>query len=158
MFVGDDVLLDVGFDAARAGLANLCRSGSLLIASQGAYGTGITGLIRVGPLGSALGASKLVEVHCRDLTATSDSAGLALRWEATGPGGGLFPALDADITLAPVGEHATVLALAGTYRPPLGAVGAVLDRAVLYRVASATVRDFLSRVADAIAHPPADVA
>jgi hypothetical protein len=33
---------------------------------------------------------------------------------------GLFPALDADITLTPAGEDATVLRLAGAYRPPLG--------------------------------------
>ena len=46
-------------------------------------------------------------------------AGLALRWEATGAGGRLFPVLDADLTLAPDGEG-TVLPLAGSYRPPLG--------------------------------------
>jgi hypothetical protein len=46
-----------------------------------------------------------------------------LRWEATGPGGRLFPALDADITLTPAGEHATLLGLAGCYRPPLGSWG-----------------------------------
>ena len=153
MFVGDEVLLDVSFVAARARLANLTRGGSLLSASKDAYGEGITGLARVGPLGSAPGLSRLVEVHVRDLPDAADSARLALRWAATGPGGRLFPALDADLTLRPAGEQVTVLALVGAYRPPLGALGAGLNRAILHRVAAATIRTFLSRLADAIAHP-----
>jgi hypothetical protein len=46
-----------------------------------------------------------------------------LRWNAIGPGGRLFPALDANITLTAHGEQATWLRLAGAYRPPLGAAG-----------------------------------
>jgi len=153
VFVGDEVLLDVSFAAARARLANLTRGGSLLSASKDAYGEGITGLARVGPLGSAPGISRLVEVHVRDLAETGDSARLALRWAATGPGGRLFPALDADLTLRPAGPQATALGLVGAYRPPLGGLGAGLDRAILHRVAAATIRAFLDRVADAIVRP-----
>ena len=75
------------------------------------------------------------------------------RWEATGPGGRLFPALDADIWLTPAGEHAARLSLAGVYRPPLGALGAGLDKAVFHRVADATVQSLLARVADVLARP-----
>jgi hypothetical protein len=153
MFVSDEVLLDVGFTAAQARLANLTRGGSLVGASQAAYGDGITGLARVGPLGSGPGLSRLVQVHFRDLLTREDSAVLTLRWETIGPGGGLFPTLDADITLTPAGEQATLLTLAGAYRPPLGAVGVGLDRAILHRVATATTRTFMNRIADAIAHP-----
>ncbi len=153
MFVGDEMVLDVGLDAAKASLAKLARSGVLVRASQAAYNEGITGLIRVGPLGSAPGLSRMVEVHFLDLVSREDSALLVLRWEAVGPGGGLFPALDADITLTSAGEHATLLTVAGAYRPPLGILGAALDRTVLHRVAAATVRAFINRVADAIAHP-----
>jgi hypothetical protein len=158
VFVGDEVLLDVSFVAARARLANLTRGGLLLSVSEGAYGEGIAGLARVGPLGSAPGISRLVEVHVRDLAETTDSAGLALRWAATGPGERLFPALDADLTLRPAGEQATVLALVGAYRPPLGGLGSGLDRAILHRVAAATIRTFLDRVADAIVRPAGAVA
>jgi hypothetical protein len=158
MFVGDQVPLEVSFDTARAGLVALSRGDSLAGASEAAYGEGITGLARIGPLGSVPGISRLVEIRFRDLAQRDGRAGLALRWEAVGPGGGMFPALDADITLTPAGEHDSVLTLAGTYRPPLGAVGAGLDRAILHRVAAATVRAFLNRIADAIAHPPASVA
>lgn len=152
MFVGDEVVLEVGFVAAQARLANLTR-GSLLSASKDAYGEGISGLARVGPLGSAPGLSRLVEVHVRDLATSDHSAGLALRWEATGPGGQLFPALDADLVLRSAGGQATSLTLVGAYRPPLGALGAGLDRAILHRVAAATIRSFLNWVADAIVRP-----
>jgi len=153
VFISDEVLLDVSFAAAQARLVNLARVGSLLSASQAAYGDGITGLARVGPLGSGPGMCRLVRVHFRDLVTREGSAALALRWEAAGPCGGLFPALDADITLTPAGEQATVLELAGAYRPPLGAAGAGLDRVILHRLAAATARTFMNCVAGAIAHP-----
>ena len=153
VFISNEVLLDVSFAAAQARLANLARGGSLLSASQVAYDDGITGLARVGPLGSGPGISRLVRVHFRDLVTREGSAVLTLRWEATGPGGGLFPALDADITLIPAGDQGTVLKLAGAYRPPLGAVGAGLDRAILHRIATATTRTFMNRIAGAITHP-----
>jgi hypothetical protein len=150
VFVGDEVLLDVTFAAARAGLANLARGGSLLSVSEDSYNGGFTGLVPVGPLGSSPGLSRLVQVHFRDLTERNDSAGLALRWEALGPGGGLFPVLDADMMLNPSGKQATLLTLAGAYRPPLGSLGAGLDRAILHRVAAATIRNFINRVAAGI--------
>ena len=63
MFVAGEVLLDLSFPAAAAGLANLARGGLLTPVPEGAYGDGLTGLVRVGPLGAAAGMSKLVEVH-----------------------------------------------------------------------------------------------
>jgi hypothetical protein len=153
MFVGDEVHLDVGFSVAQSRLANLIRGSSLVAASEDAYAEGIAGLVRVGPLGSTPGLSRLVEAHFRDLVTRDGSALLTLRWEALGPGGRLFPALDADLTLAPAGDEATLLTLAGAYRPPLGVLGAGLDRTILHRVAVATVRTFTSSVATAIAHP-----
>jgi hypothetical protein len=64
--------------------------------------------------------------------------------------GGLFPVLDADLTLAPAREQGSVLSMAGVYRPPLGALGQALDRAVLRRVAVATIRRFVAQVAASI--------
>ena len=95
--------------------------------------------------------AKLVKVHFLDVVTRGEAAVLALRWEATGPGGRLFPALDADIWLTPAGEHAARLSLAGVYRPPLAAVGAGLDRAVSHKVADATARSLLARMADVLA-------
>ena len=155
MFVGHQVILNVGFGAARARLANLVHDDLLVIASQDAYGEAVSGLARVGPLGSAPGLSKLVQVQARDLVIGQGSAVLTLRWQATGPGGVLFPALDADIRLVFAGDRATVLRLDGAYRPPLGVAGAGVDRAVLHRVATATVRNFLGRIAETITDPAA---
>src|ERR1700736_4784575 len=134
MFVGDEVRLDISVAVAREKLTRLGQSGALSGTSEDAYGPGLT---RVG----VAGVGKLVRVQVRELSWTDLSAGLALRWEATGAGGGLFPVLDADLKLAPDGEG-TVLTMAGAYRPPLGSLGEALDRAILRRVAAATVRSF----------------
>ena len=72
-----------------------------------------------------------------------------LHWAASGHAG-LFPALDADIEVAPLGAERTQLAMSARYVPPLGALGRALDRALLSRVAEATLKDFLDRVAEAI--------
>jgi hypothetical protein len=72
-----------------------------------------------------------------------------ITWAATG-GGRLFPSLEGDIEVASLGEHRTQLSISARYEPPLGAVGRVLDRAVLHRVAEATVKDFLDRVAETV--------
>jgi hypothetical protein len=151
VFVGDEVQLEVGFAIARDRLRQLAEGGGLLGTSEAAYDHGTTGLERVG----VPGLSKLVRVQVRKLAWTDQSVGLAIRWEATRPGGGLFPVLDADLTMAPGGERVTILALAGAYRPPLGPMGAALDRAILHRVASATIRAFLAQVARRIIGQPA---
>ncbi len=150
MFVREELALDVGFTAAQARLANLINDGSLRSASEGAYHSGLVMLIRVGPFGAVPGVSKLVQVQFRELVTREDSTVLTLRWEATGAGGKLFPALDADITLTPAGAEQTQMTLAGAYRPPLAALGSGLDRAILGRVASATMRSLLSRLAAVI--------
>ncbi len=150
MFVGDEVVLDVSFAAARARLADLTRNDLLQSASEDAYGEGITGQARVG----ALGLYKVVRVHVRPLGEAGGHVGFAIRWEASGPGGMLFPSLDADITLVPASDRTTLLVLAGVYRPPFGPLGTALDRAALHRVAAATIRNFLGRLATGISGSP----
>ncbi len=67
-------------------------------------------------------------------------------WEATGTPG-LFPKLDADLVVSAVGPDLCQIAMRGTYAPPLGPLGRALDRAVLHRVAEASVKSFIDRVA-----------
>ena len=74
---------------------------------------------------------------------------LPLRWTATGATG-LFPSLEADLEVAPLAENHTQLAMSARYVPPLGPIGRVIDRAVLFRVAEATLKDFLDRVGEAL--------
>lgn len=150
MLIADEILVHLSFPAARDRLATLVY-GSLVRAAEGAYGEVLAGLTRVGPLGARAGLSKLVDVHVLELVSREDSAVLTVRWEATGPAG-LFPALDADITLTPAGPAACRMSLAGAYRPPLAALGAGLDKAILHRAAQATSRSFLNRIAQDLDH------
>jgi len=150
MFVGHEVLLEVSFALAGERLVRLTEDGALISASEDAYGRGTPDLTRVG----AVGLSKLVRVQLRELAWTDRSAGLAIRWEATGPSGGLFPVLDADLRLASVGDQVTLLTMAGVYRPPLGPLGEALDRMILRRVADATIRNFTVWIAAQITVRP----
>ena len=144
--------LGVNFQAAQARLANLTHGGWLSTASGGVYADGLAGLIRVGPFGDVPGASKLVKVSPEPVP-RDDVVVLALRWEATGATGRLFPVLDADLTMRPAGAGHTLMRLDGAYRPPLGGVGAGLDRVVVGRAATATIRSLLARIADALVSP-----
>jgi hypothetical protein len=150
MFVGDERRVEVSFAAAAARLASLIGGGSLVQASHAAWGEGIA---RVGPIGPVPGMSKLVRVRFREPVQHDASLVLTLRWEATGVSGALFPVLDADIVFVPDGDQATLIGLSGAYRPPGGTVGEGLDRAILHRVATATIRSLLAQITDAITHP-----
>lgn len=151
MFVGGEVTLGAPYPAACAELIRLIHDGWLSDASDGAYADGLAGLVRVGPFGATPGASKLVRVLLLEPVDRDGTLTLALRWEATGVMGRLFPVLDANITLIPAGENASQLSLAGAYRPPLALVGEGLDRVLLHRVASATVHSLLQRIAQTVA-------
>jgi hypothetical protein len=75
---------------------------------------------------------------------------LPMSWKATGTGR-LFPSLDADLEVAGIGTRRTQLSISARYTPPLGPLGRILDRALLHRVAEATIKDFLDRVGAAVA-------
>jgi hypothetical protein len=152
MFVSHERVLDLSFPAAQARLMNLTRGDWLSTASDDAYADGLTGLIRVGPFGAVPGASKLVRVSLLEPVPRDDAVSLPLRWEATGVMGRLFPVLDADLTVTPAGAG-TLLRLDGAYRPPLAGLGTGLDRVVLHRAATATIRSLLTRIADALVSP-----
>jgi len=62
VFLGAEIRLDVGFNAAQARLANLARSGLLRRASDDALDELGTGLAGAGPRGAAPGMSRLVAV------------------------------------------------------------------------------------------------
>ncbi len=76
---------------------------------------------------------------------------LPMSWEATGPRG-LFPSFASDIEVAALGPSRTQLSISARYQPPLGAVGRAIDRALMHRVAEATVKDFLDRMGERMNH------
>jgi hypothetical protein len=100
-------------------------------------------------VGGTIGLRREVIIELGPMIHATSKSFFPLRWTASGHPG-LFPALDADIEVAPMGPDRAQLAMSARYVPPLGAVGRTIDRALLSRVAEATVKDFLDRVADAI--------
>jgi hypothetical protein len=147
MFIAEQVGLEISVAAAAARLSNLISDSSLVQASHEAW---TEGHARVGPIP---GLWKLVTVRYLEPAQQGTTTTVGVRWEATGIAGRAFPVLDANLTLTPDQQQAAILSLHGTYRPPGGQIGAELDRAVLHHLAQATLRSFLTRVADAIAHP-----
>src|SRR5260370_13413423 len=144
MFISHQLVLGVSFQAAQARLENLTQGGWLSTASGGAYADGLAALIRVGPFGDVPGASKLVKVSLLEPVPRDDAMVLSLRREATGLTGGLFPVLDADLTVTPGDAGQTLMRLDGAYRPPLRCCGAGLDRALAARPATAPTRSPLT--------------
>jgi len=152
MFVSEEARLAVSATVAHTRLSELIRGSQLARASEAAYGEGLTGLIRAGPASSPA-LTPLVHARFREPLTRNEAVVLILRWEVTGPGGVLFPVLDADIRLTPDGDEVTVLKLDGSYRPPLGAIGAVLDQAAMHRLATTTIRSFVGSIAGALVNP-----
>jgi hypothetical protein len=100
-------------------------------------------------VGGTIGLHRKVIIELGPMVHATSKSFFRLRWKASDHPG-LFPALDADIEVAPLGADWAQLAMSARYVPPLGAVGRTIDRALLSRVAEATVKDFLDHVADAI--------
>jgi hypothetical protein len=107
--VGDRVVLNVGFRAARTRLKKLAESGMLLRASEVAYGEGITAVVELA--GPAAGLTRLADICTEDLTQADDCAHTALQWDAIGADGELFTGLLADLMLVPAGDQISALSL-----------------------------------------------
>ncbi len=153
MFVAEQVRVRLPLATAAVRLANLTRGGGLAGASYHAYRDGTDALLRVGPVGDVPGLAKLVLVRFLDPAWSERGMTVALRWEAAGAGTALFPVLDADLALSPATRRTCTLACSAVYRPPLGRLGAALDQAVMNRVAAATIRSLLRRLAAEMASP-----
>jgi hypothetical protein len=69
---------------------------------------------------------------------------LLIRWKAS-HAAGLFPVLEGSLEIEPSGRAHSRLTVSGEYQVPGGAPGRVGDRALLHRVAEATVADFVRR-------------
>lgn len=73
---------------------------------------------------------------------------LPLRWHAAS-GDALFPTVDAQLEIAALSMYPprVQLTLSGTYDPPFGAAGDVIDRVLAHRLAATVVEDFVHEVA-----------
>lgn len=140
MFVAHDVETGVPFGTARLRLMELIGGRALAEASRAAYGGGRAGL--AGPAQPA--PARLMRVRCLRPVQGPDQMTTGLRWEAGGTPGGLFPVLDADLTLASAGPRSSRLSLAGVHRL---AGSDDLDPALAGEVADRTVRALLAAAA-----------
>jgi len=100
-----------------------------------------------GSLGRRVG--KRVEIELGRPFRFASKTILPITWHATGPEA-LFPSLDADLEVAQLSQNRTQLSVSARYRPPLGALGRAIDKAMLHRVAEATIKDFLDRTGEVI--------
>ena len=117
MFIAHDVVLDVPFGVARPRLVSLASSHALVDASRAAYQEGLASQIGAGAPGSRPDFP-LVRARFLPPVERENSITVGMRWEASGISAGLFPVLDADITLTAASQHTTTLTLSGVYRPP----------------------------------------
>ena len=90
--------------------------------------------------------SKRVSAELGEMAVRPDRVTQPLRWRAVGATG-LFPAMVADLELTPMGTDMTSISFMGRYVPPLGPLGREVDRMLLHRLAQASVRALLARVA-----------
>ena len=70
---------------------------------------------------------------------------MLVEWKAVGTR--LFPHFHGTLRLRIAGVNATRLTLEGAYRPPLGGFGVGFDRLIGHRIARATMRNLLDRIA-----------
>ncbi|MFO7549504.1 MAG: hypothetical protein R6X29_11650 [Acidimicrobiia bacterium] len=90
--------------------------------------------------------SKTVEMIIGDPMHGTETVTYPIVWRASGPVG-LFPSMDAELVLAAMGPDRTHITFQGRYEPPLEAVGKLIDRAAMHRVAESTVRHLVERLA-----------
>lgn len=100
-------------------------------------------------LGEDRRVEKQVEVGVGEAYRIPAKTLIPITWTATETGR-LFPSLEADLELAALGARRSQLSISARYKPPLGLVGRAIDRALMHRVAEATIKDFLDRVVEAI--------
>jgi hypothetical protein len=104
-------------------------------------------LLAVGPGEGTLKVT--VELEVGEPIRGSTGTTIPLTWRAAGATS-LFPMMEAELVLTPLGPDLTHVTFRGSYDPPLSGFGAVLDRIALHRVAESTVRSFLQRLAAAL--------
>ncbi len=93
-------------------------------------------------------AIELVGTEERPAPARGGATGtvIHLRWKAV-RAAAAFPAMDAELAIYPLSKDETQLDLRGSYQPPLGPLGSMVDAVVGHRVAEASVHRFLSEIA-----------
>jgi hypothetical protein len=151
VFVSASVSVRVALGVAQHRLLHFLRVGDLDSLATHSYTASST----VASEAIGAGLAKTITIESIPAYQRGATTVVPIRWHAAGPLGGAFPVLDANIELSANASGSEILVI-GSYRPPLGDVGAVVDRLLLHRVAESTIRHFVEQLADvAIAAAPA---
>lgn len=148
VFVQDFQVVEAPYEEAVSRLRN-DPVGLLRDALGAAQGEGERLRARVGPRSWPAVLARKVDVRVGPLRPVGDGAVLAFGWESRGAAS-LFPLLDADLEVAPLGSQETQVMLRGRYEPPGGAIGRRADELLLHRVAESTLRAFLERLCEGL--------
>lgn len=106
--------------------------------------------LRIDLGGVALEAEILISVKKVEEKAAAMSdpvTRLQLEWQAAKMPG-LFPFMQAELSVYPLTSTETQLDFAGTYEPPLGPVGKALNAVAGHRIAESSVHRFVADVAE----------
>ena len=142
--VHSDVVLPLRADVAQDRL----RLALPAVASTAAPGLTELSLV-VGPA-RRLPLRKRVRAQLHDPFDAAGTYVLPLRWAPSGPAARCYPTLAGKVGVTPIDTTSCLLSFVAQYTPPLGRVGAVLDRAAMSRVAGATARLLTERLAAAV--------
>ena len=90
------------------------------------------------------------EVHLdvkgfRDIPGRVPLGRVSIRWSPSDHSA-LFPVIEADLEAEPIDDERTMFSLLGLYQPPLGLVGAALDRLGFHRLAETALERFFHRL------------
>ncbi len=145
MFLHYEAELPLGMSDVERGLKAVRTDlGSLAIV---AYRKGEELRAKVGPATGTVAKEVRLEIGSPDI----HRSGLVypVKWSAVGPEV-LFPRLTAELIVSHVGHDRTKIILDGTYQPPLGQLGKVVDRVLLRRVAESTVKAWMDGLVDSL--------
>ena len=112
---------------------------------EDSYREGEELLVLIGYRTYKVAAAKAVRLQAGTPIREQSSIRIPLSWAATGTPR-LFPKMTADLMMFPLGDQLTQIRFEGVYQPPLGAVGRMLDRVILHRVAEMSVKDLVDRI------------
>lgn len=145
-FVYDFLDVPLPFDAAATALLQAEPDWLASMVTHGAEAGGELQL-RLAPPGSPLPLpSKRGRVDAETPYRRGDAWVLPFHWRPSGAAA-LFPQIEAELQVAPLGPSEVRLTFSGHYRPPLGEVGHLADTMLMHRVVERSVRVFLGSVA-----------
>jgi hypothetical protein len=151
MLIHDFVQVARDYDQIRA-LVLADPRGLIAAPAGSAYRYGERLSVRLTPMRAHPHVGRSIAIDLAQPYEREDQLVVPMHWWAAGATR-LFPHLDGDLEFAPLGSMSTQITLMGSYDPPLGFVGRRADVMLLHRVAEASIRSFLTRLARTLERP-----